>query len=252
MPRVTIDGIDLDAERHWTVLDAARFLGLEIPTLCHEDGLSPFGGCRLCVVETGVGKRARLVTACTYPVEEGLNVRTNSRWVLRTRRMIVELLLSVCPSSKTIQDLAAKFGVQEVRFRQKHEDCILCGLCVRMCEEQMMAGAIGFVGRGQERRITTPFGAKSDVCRHCGGCMYICPVCNSRCQGPEAANAVCGNCAPLQPTCADLHEDYQCYMGPTGSCGTCVREKEGGRQKETTPPGKTSGKEQKEEVISGG
>lgn len=235
MPNIKIDGLDLVAEPGWTVLEAARFLGLEIPTLCHADGLEPFGGCRMCVVETGTGRRARLVTACTYPVEEGLKVRTNSRRVLQARKMIIELHLALCPSSKTVQDMAARYGVQKVRFKQKHEDCVLCGLCVRMCKEQMMAKAIGFAGRGQSRRITAPFDTKTETCRRCGGCIYICPACNSRCQGPDAKNAVCGNCMPMQPTCSDVFDDYQCYLGPTGSCGTCVREEETAGKKKPKP-----------------
>jgi coenzyme F420 hydrogenase subunit beta len=252
MPHVRIDGIDIEVERGWTVLDAARFLGLDIPTLCHEDGLSPYGGCRLCVVEIGKGAKSRLVTSCTYPVEEGLHVRTNSHRVIQTRKMLIELLLSVCPSSKVIQDLASKFGVGKVRFKQRHDDCILCGLCVRMCEEQMMAKAIGFVGRGHKKRISTPFDAKSDVCRRCGGCIYICPACMARCQGPDAKNAVCGSCASLQPTCSDVYEDYLCYMGPTGSCGTCVRERKGGAKQavegvsETSSEPRTSSASKKE------
>ncbi len=224
MPRITIDGIDLDAQPGWTVLEAARFLGTDIPTLCTLDGLSPYGGCRLCVVETGVGKRARLVTACTYPVEEGLAVRTNSEWVIRTRKMLIELLLSVCPSSKVIQDMAAKFGVQQMRFKARDEDCILCGLCVRMCEEQMSAKAIGFVGRGQSRKVTTPYDKTSDACRRCGGCMQVCPVCTTRCHGANAGDSICGNCMPLQPTCIEQSDDLLCYLGPTGNCGTCVKD----------------------------
>ncbi|MFH2203724.1 MAG: 2Fe-2S iron-sulfur cluster-binding protein [Elusimicrobiota bacterium] len=234
MPRITIDGIPLEAEKGWSVLEAARFLGLEIPTLCHLDGLSSFGGCRLCVVETGTGKRARLVTSCTYPVEEGLSVRTNSARVLRSRKMLIELLLSVCPSSKVIQDMAAKFGVQKMRFKPRNDDCIQCGLCTRICEEQMMAKAIGFVGRGQERRITTPFDKTSEQCRRCGGCMHVCPVCTSRCHGSTAAGAVCNNCMPLQPTCIESLDDFACYLGPTGNCGTCVKKDE---QEKATPGG---------------
>ena len=107
MTTVRINGIDVEAERGTTLLEAARFLGVEIPTLCHHEGLSPYGACRLCVVEVGPAGNSKLVSACTYPVEEGLNVRTHSRRVVRARKMLVELLLSVCPSSKTIQDLAS-------------------------------------------------------------------------------------------------------------------------------------------------
>lgn len=224
MPTLKIDGLDVTVEPGTTVLEAARFLGLEIPTLCHMDGLTPYGACRLCVVEIGKGENTKLASSCTYPAEAGLTVRTGSKRVIQTRKMLVELLLSVCPSSKTIQDLAALMGVQKLRFKPRHEDCILCGLCVRMCKEQMMSGAIDFVNRGYKRKITTPFDKKSDVCRTCGGCMYVCPVCMLRCQGPNASTDVCGSCLTLEPTCLEHYDDFMCYLGPTGSCGTCVRE----------------------------
>ncbi len=226
MPNIRIDGIDFQAEEGWTVLETARFLGLEIPTLCYDEGLSAWGGCRLCVVETGEGDNTKLVTSCTYPVEEGLNVRTASRRVVQARRVLIELLLASCPTSKIIQDLAAKFGVDRTRFKPDWEECVYCGLCVRMCEEQMMAKAIGFADRGGKLKITTPFDKNSDVCRTCGGCIYICPACQLRCEGSEPSSVVCARCYnALQPTCLDVYEDYNCYMGLTGDCGTCVKEK---------------------------
>ncbi|MBW2167853.1 MAG: (2Fe-2S)-binding protein, partial [Deltaproteobacteria bacterium] len=141
MINLIINGLPVSVEEGATLLEAARFLGFPIPTLCYIDGLSPYGACRLCVVEIGEGPKAKLVTACTYPAEEGLKVRTASSRVIKARKMILELLLASCPQSKTIQDLAAAHGVRRQRFRQEYEDCILCGLCVRMCEEQMMAKA---------------------------------------------------------------------------------------------------------------
>jgi bidirectional [NiFe] hydrogenase diaphorase subunit len=225
MPNIRIDGIDFEAPEKWTILECAKFLGLEIPTLCYDEGLTPWGGCRLCVVEIGEGENARLVTSCTYPVQEGLTIRTGSKRVIRARKVLIELLLASCPSSKTIQDLAAKFGVENTRFKPDWEDCIYCGLCVRICEEQMAAKAIGFSDRGGKLKITTPFDAKSDVCRTCGACMYICPVCTMRCEGPDAESVVCGRCYnSLQPTCVDFYDDYKCYLGLTRDCGTCIRE----------------------------
>src|SRR5512138_1030937 len=162
MINLTINGLPVAVEDGSTVLDAARFLGFPIPALCHMEGLSPYGACRLCVVEIGEGPRAKLVSSCTYPVENGLVVRTASERVVRARRMVLELLLATCPQSKVIQDLASAHEVRQQRFRQEHEDCILCGLCVRMCREQMMAGAIGFRGRGEHRTIGTPFDVASD------------------------------------------------------------------------------------------
>jgi len=225
VPTLRIDGLDVTVEPGTSILEAARFLGLEIPTLCHMEGLSPYGGCRLCVVEIGKGEKARLATSCTYPAEEGLAVRTNSKRAIATRKMLVELLLSIAPSSKTIQDLAARMNVQKVRFKPRNEECILCGLCVRMCAEQMDARAIDFVNRGYQRKIATPFNKKSETCRTCGGCMYVCPVCMLRCQGPKPPTDVCGSCLNLEPTCLEQYDDYMCYLGPTGSCGTCVQEK---------------------------
>ncbi len=225
MPKILIDGIDFDAPEGWTVLEAAQFLGLEIPTLCYDPGLTSWGGCRLCVVEIGEGDRSKLVTSCTYPVEEGLKIRTASKRVVNARKVIMELLIAQCPQSKTLQDLAAKLGLERVRFSPKWEDCIYCGKCVRICEEQMMASAIGFVDRGHKLGIDTPFDAKSDECRRCGGCMYICPACTMRCQGPEPPGVLCGGCYnELQPTCIEHFDDYKCYMGLKGECGVCVRE----------------------------
>ena len=220
MITLKVNGLDVSVEEGTTLLEAAQFLGFPIPTLCHKEGLSPYGACRLCVVEIGEGAHSKLVSSCTYPAEEGLNVRTASSRVLRARRMIIELLLASCPQSKTIQDLASAHGVRQQRFRQEYEDCILCGLCVRMCQEQMMAKAIGFRGRGASRSIGTPFDIKSDVCRLCGGCMYVCPACQLRCTYTEPEKAICGGCENLTPPCIEKEQfdDMMCYMSPCVAC----------------------------------
>ena len=220
MISLTINGLPVSVEEGTTLLEAARFLGFPIPTLCHMEGLSPYGACRLCVVEIGAPPHSRLVSSCTYPAEEGLQVRTTSNRVARARRMVVELLLASCPQSKVIQDIASELGVRTQRFRQEHEDCILCGLCVRMCEEQMVAKAIGFRGRGQDRSLGTPFDRKSDTCRLCGGCIYVCPACQLRCTYTEPDEAVCGGCANLQPPCLekDRFDDMMCFMEPCVAC----------------------------------
>ncbi len=169
MINLTINGLKVSVEKGTTILEAAKFLGFPIPTLCHMEGLSPYGACRLCVVEIGEGPKAKMVSSCTYPAEEGLKVRTASSRVVKARRMVLELLLASCPQSKVIQDLASAHQISQQRFKQEHEDCILCGLCVRMCEEQMMARAIGFRERGENRSLGTPFNIKSEKCRLCGG-----------------------------------------------------------------------------------
>jgi coenzyme F420 hydrogenase subunit beta len=220
MINLVINGLNVSVEKGSTILEAAQFLGFPIPTLCHMEGLSPYGACRLCVVEIGEDPKTKLVSSCTYRVEEGLKVRTASSRVIRARKMILELLLASCPQSKVIQDLASQHEIRQQRFKQEHEDCILCGLCVRMCEEQMMAKAIGFQGRGENRTLGTPFNIKSDICRQCGGCIYVCPACQLRCTYTEPDKAICGGCANLTPPCLEKENfnDMMCYMDPCVAC----------------------------------
>ena len=220
MTKLKINAVPVSVEEGTTILEAARFLGFPIPTLCHMEGLSPYGACRLCVVEIGEGAKSKLVSSCTYPVEEGLRVRTASARVIRSRKMILELMLASCPQSKVIQDLASAYEVRQQRFRQEFETCILCGLCVRMCSEQMMAKAIGFQGRGDHRALGTPFDIKSGNCRLCGGCIYICPACQLRCTYTQPEKAICGGCANLSPPCLEKvqFDDMMCYMSPCVAC----------------------------------
>ena len=220
MISLTINRLPVTVEKGTTLLESARYLGFPIPTLCHMEGLSSLGACRLCVVEIGEGEKSKLVSSCTYPAQEGLYVRTASRRVVKARKMIIELLLASCPQSKTIQDIASAYNVRTQRFKQEHEDCILCGLCVRICSEQMMAKAIGFRGRGKDRSIGTPFDVQSDVCRLCGACMYVCPACQLRCTYTEKDSAICGACANLSASCIEKEEykDMMCYMEPCVAC----------------------------------
>jgi NADH dehydrogenase/NADH:ubiquinone oxidoreductase subunit G len=231
MITLTLNGLSVQVEKGSTLLEAAQFFGYPIPTLCHMEGLSPYGACRLCLVEIGEGERSKLVSACTYPAQEGLRVRTASSRVVQARKMVLELLLASCPQSKTIQDLAAAHDVRQQRFRQEREDCILCGRCVRMCEQQMMAKAIGFRGRGEGRSLGVPFDLKSEVCRQCGACIYVCPVCQLRCTFTDTQRAICGGCANLSPPCLalEMFDDMMCYMSPCVACE--IR----GREARTTP-----------------
>ena len=154
---MTLNGVKVQVEEGWTILEAAEFYGANIPTLCHYEGLTDYGACRLCVVEVGKGDRSKLVVSCLHPVKEDLVVRTHSERVVKARKMLIELLVARCPTSKVLQDLASAMGVERVRFKAKNDDCILCGLCVRICEEQMDAAAIGFTSRGVKRKIMKGF-----------------------------------------------------------------------------------------------
>lgn len=178
MVNLKIDDVDVKIRHGATILDVAKDAGIRIPTLCHNDAISPYGACRLCTVEieTKRGKK-RMVASCLYPVEEGLKVLTNSERVRKARKMIIELLLSRCPEVKILQDLAKEYEIEKPRFSLKKENCILCGMCVRVCTERLNIGAIGFVNRGVIRKIGVPFSEEySESCVGCGACTYVCPT----------------------------------------------------------------------------
>ena len=173
-----INGIFVRAPVEFTVLQAARAGGVEIPTLCYHADLPSEGHCRLCVVEVGEHPRTRLVNACTYPVEAKLWVQTHSEKVLHARRIVLELLLARTPKAKLIQDLAAQHGVHETRFYvdDPEELCILCGLCVRTCREIVGVSAISMAARTPGKHVATPFLEASEACIGCGSCAFICPT----------------------------------------------------------------------------
>ncbi len=177
MVTLTIDGQIVHVQRHTPILDIAKELGIHIPTLCYHEAIRAYGSCRLCVVELCSNGRSKLVTSCNYPAEGGLVVFTASERVKNTRKMVMELLLSRCPDVPEIQQLAEKVGIKTSRLRKRGDQrCILCGLCVRACEEIVGVNAISFASRGIDREVDTPFGADSDVCIGCGSCTYLCPT----------------------------------------------------------------------------
>jgi bidirectional [NiFe] hydrogenase diaphorase subunit len=179
MEKVTIriDGREVAAREGETVLDAARGIGIEIPTLCHHRELLPYGGCRLCLVELRQGKRSQLVASCGYYVKDGLEVLTASPRVMRARRLVLEVLLALMRTSGEIRRLAARHGVTRTRYRKDLRYCILCGLCVRYCAEVKGANCIGFVGRGAERDIAwVPLSGFRETCRDCLECKDLCPT----------------------------------------------------------------------------
>jgi bidirectional [NiFe] hydrogenase diaphorase subunit len=199
---LTIDGTPLTATAGQTILDAARAHGIRIPTLCHLDGLSDVGACRLCLVE--IGGSNRLQPACLTRVAEDMNVQTATERLQEYRRMIVELLFaernhicSVCVANGhcELQNLAAETGVDHVRFEYQfplltvdvsherfgldHNRCILCTRCVRVCDEVEGAHTWDVTGRGTNSRVITdmnePWG-ESQTCTSCGKCVQACPT----------------------------------------------------------------------------
>nr|MBC7245014.1 4Fe-4S dicluster domain-containing protein [Chloroflexota bacterium] len=178
MVELTIDGQKVQVEEGTTILEAARKVGIEIPTLCSHPDLKPYGACRVCVVEVNRKGRSVVSTSCDYPVEEGMEVKTNSPEAVRTRKMMIDLLLSRAPNVRPLQLLAKQYGIEKASFPTDHpeEDCILCGLCVRACDEVAQKNVIGLVDRSQKRQVSTPFGQPSPECATCGKCIPYCPT----------------------------------------------------------------------------
>ena len=201
MINIEVNGRKLKAKAGETILETLKRNGVSVPTLCHIPGLAPSGACRLCVVEVeGAGS---LIPSCAYPVSEGMVIHTHSPRAMRARKTIIELLLADHPDdclycvrngNCQLQTLAENYGVRERRFAGKrserfpdtssaaiHRDpakCILCGRCVRVCEEVQTVAAIDFAGRGCHTAITTAFdeGLNVSGCVNCGQCILVCPT----------------------------------------------------------------------------
>jgi bidirectional [NiFe] hydrogenase diaphorase subunit len=176
--RLTIDAQEIDAPEGATVLQAIRSAGVHLPTLCYWEGLPAYGACRLCLVDL-LQPRQEVIAACTYPVEDGMVVRTDGPRSPAIRKVMLEFMLARCPTSGVIRDLAVEAGVTESRFAvddSAQELCILCGLCVRICRDKVGAAAIGFVQRGANRKVDSPFHLQSEACIGCGACAAVCPT----------------------------------------------------------------------------
>ncbi|MFH0902452.1 MAG: 4Fe-4S binding protein [Pseudomonadota bacterium] len=187
--RFTIDGRPFEVAEGTYVLEAAKRVGIEIPTLCEHPDLEPIGACRLCMVEVthpDWGGWSGLMTACLYPVTSGLQIATESPRVLQSRRQTLSLLAARCPGSAVIKQLAARYHAKtdclrvepepgESRPRAESDNCILCALCTRICETYA-TGAITTCNRGISKAIGTFAGAQPTECVGCGACAAVCPT----------------------------------------------------------------------------
>ena len=201
MVKLTINNRQVEANDNDTILTAIRAAGYNVPTLCNLECLPPTGACRMCVVE--VDGARNLTPACAFPVSEGMNVKTHTPRVERARKTIVELLLANHPddclycsrnNSCELQKFAREFGVTQRHYTGERnrfnldmaseslvrdpEKCILCGRCVRYCEEIQTVGAIDFIGRGCHATVGTAFdqGLNLSSCINCGQCAMVCPT----------------------------------------------------------------------------
>lgn len=257
MVELTINQLHVKAEEGMTILDAAKSVGISVPTLCHMKDLLPSGACRICSVEVE-GMRG-LIPACAYPVSEGMQIDTNSPRVRRARKTIVELLVEdhpqdclICVRNKNceLQDLSERYGLREHRYHgesKQHEvdnsspslerdpaKCILCGRCTRVCIEVQKIGAIDFANRGFKSIVTTPFNKGINVsdCILCGQCILVCPTAalreNSAMKSVTSALATKNKFTVVQiapAVRATLGEEYNMPMGTdvTGKLVTGLR-----------------------------
>lgn len=181
MIKLTIDGKDIDVKKGTTIFEAAKLLDILIPTLCYNPELKPYGACRLCLVEVMNGGKQSLEASCVRPAENGMVVNTKSEQVMKARQFILELMLIEAPDSPVIKRFAHQYKITESRFKgldDESRECILCGLCVRLCSEKEHKNVLAFSGRGSACRITTAFGRHFDdeYCTSCGRCVVLCPV----------------------------------------------------------------------------
>lgn len=245
MVELTINDIKVKAEEGMTILDAAKSVGIHIPTLCHMKDLFPTGACRICVVEVE-GMRG-LTPSCAYPVMHGMKVQTNSSRVRIARKTIVELLIEnhpqdclICVRNKNceLQDLSERYNIREHRYVGEKKDhaidissasmerdpakCILCGRCVRACGEIQKIGAIDFTNRGFSSNVTTPFNKGLNVsdCILCGQCILVCPTAalREKSHSKEVMNAINNKkkftIAQIAPAVrATLGEEYNLPLG---------------------------------------
>jgi heterodisulfide reductase subunit A2 len=175
--QITMDGRTSLVLRGTTLLNAARQMGISIPTLCNYRGLSPYGACRVCLVELETPRGGQLVASCSYPAEDGLVARTETETVRVARQTTLELLLAQAPESQELAKFAAGLGVESTPFEPvAGGKCIQCGLCGRICNEMMGRGAINLYGRGIAREVRTAYDELSNQCQACGACAFVCPT----------------------------------------------------------------------------
>jgi len=171
-----IDGKEVAAKEGTTILEAARSVGVSIPTLCDHEKLAPYGACRICTVESVSQGKTNLVAACLQPVENGLVVRTRTEQVDQARKVILEQMLAHAPDSEQLLELAQVYGADRDRFEKESNFCILCGLCVRYCAEVKKANAVAFFERGAKREIGFIPEIAMNECWDCKECFPLCPT----------------------------------------------------------------------------
>jgi NADH dehydrogenase/NADH:ubiquinone oxidoreductase subunit G len=194
---VTINGARVRAPKGAYMLEVALGYGICIPHLCHVKTLLPTGACRLCIVEAVKDGKSKVTASCTLEAEEGMVIEAHSEKIIK------------------------------VRYPFRNSDCVLCGRCVRACDELWQSHSLGFVGRGANRRVMLPFDQRPSTCKMCLACVEICPMNLPPCNGymEEGKEALCGRCESqvlssrmthVIDACIDcrLGENFHCYRKP--------------------------------------
>ena len=209
--KITIDGKTCEAETGQYLMDAARQNGIKIPSLCRHEALPGQACCRLCIVEIedSEGRRS-VVVSCVYPVKESVTVHTNSEKIIRLRRNILALLKERVPEVKgDLSDYFSEYGVPDhgLRFNvKKDEKCILCGLCVKACNE-MENFAIQTTMRGIQKTVSTPFNEPSTTCTGCAACSRVCPTNSIECSNDDDKRTIWGKTF-ITVKCAGCNEPF--------------------------------------------
>lgn len=229
--KLKINGFEVEAFDRQPLIEVAEKIGIKIPTLCHNPIIEPYGVCRVCTVEVRHGKRVRMVTACNYPVTNGIEVFTDSDRVIKNRKMIIELLLARCGNVPILNKLAEEYGITEPRFGRGTDNCILCGLCVRMCQDVVKANVLGFFDRGPKRYVSTIYDETSEFCITCGACASVCPTGCITVEGLQEGIYKEMPMGPITPIHIDFMQavpkkaviDHDsCINFKTGGCKVCV------------------------------
>ena len=177
MIRINIDDRSVEAKEGTTILAQAEKLRIQIPTLCYHESLSPFGSCRLCTVEIKRGRRWVLSTSCDTEITPDMTIRTDSAEIRRSSKRAAELLYFKYPDVPVIRETAAKLGVRVDPSSQDSRECILCGKCVRTCQEVVEVYALRFEDRGPDHPGEPPrIGYIGESCICCGACAFVCPT----------------------------------------------------------------------------
>jgi NADH-quinone oxidoreductase subunit G len=252
---VTVDGNKVEVPAGATIYEACVAAGSRVPTLCHDNKLHPYGACRICLVEVE-GTPRKFTPSCTTPVTDNMVVRTSTPAIIEARRMVLELLLikhpldcPVCDKAGecSLQDLVHEYGLAPSRFdaekgylppdyesaiiERNISRCILCGKCVRICDEQNGVGEWAFTRRGTRARISTDFDRPLD-CEFCGECVEICPVgalttrqfkYKARSWNLEATSSVCNYCGCGCTISYETREGTIMRVGPARNNYLCAK-----------------------------